>query len=264
MNTKRSTNGRFNKETILRFLDKQGFYIVLFACALIVASTALFTTNAGKSMLARIQGKSQASDLAANDPQPTPTDMLFALPEEDDTAAVGITEQETVEDALEAARANKPTPAPTAPQLTETPTVTPIPVRMEWPVTGQMGMTYGTDVLVYSKTLDQWTTHTGVDILAAAGTPVLCVLDGVVSEVRQDTAYGYMVRVAHGEWETVYASLKDNPACEAGQKVSQGQVLGQVGLSATFESEEAPHLHFEVYRDGRPVDPVDLLENAGS
>ncbi|MFO1163072.1 MAG: M23 family metallopeptidase [Reyranellaceae bacterium] len=96
--------------------------------------------------------------------------------------------------------------------------------------------------------------HEGIDLVAAAGTPIHAAADGVVSGVGPNGRYGNWIRIDHdGKLATVYGHLKEfAPGIEVGRKVARGEVIGLVG--STGHSTGA-HLHFELRSDGRPVDP---------
>jgi murein DD-endopeptidase MepM/ murein hydrolase activator NlpD len=98
--------------------------------------------------------------------------------------------------------------------------------------------------------------HTGIDISARSGTPIKCAANGIVLEARWRGGYGNMVLVDHGGGiQTLYAHCSVLIA-SAGQKVSQGDVIGKVGSTGMSTG---PHLHFEVRKNGYPVDPLDFL-----
>ena len=87
--------------------------------------------------------------------------------------------------------------------------------------------------------------HSGVDLLAKTGTPVLAVADGTVAFVGQQGAYGKLVVVNHAEGlQTRYAQL-DRIQVRVGQSLRRGQTIAASGTSGTPSSRE-PHLHFEV------------------
>ena len=124
------------------------------------------------------------------------------------------------------------------------------------PVSGEIIFGYATDKLIYSVTLDQWTTHPAVDIAAKAGTDVKAVLSGTVSAVREDDVLGYTVEIKHSNGrETLYANLGSDVRVKKGDKVNAGAVIGSVGTSAISECALEPHLHFAFRIDGKPVDP---------
>ena len=95
--------------------------------------------------------------------------------------------------------------------------------------------------------------HEGLDMIVTRGTPVLATGDGVVTSAASDRATGNTVRIAHaGGYETVYAHL-ESMNVSAGQRVRAGQRIGNVGMSGQAF---APHLHYEVRREGKVMDPV--------
>lgn len=98
--------------------------------------------------------------------------------------------------------------------------------------------------------------HAGVDFAAPAGTPVLAAADGVVEFAGQRGGYGNLVVLRHPDGtETRYAHQRDL-AVRAGDRVEAGAPLGTVGSTGRSTG---PHLHFELRRDGVPVDPLPLL-----
>ena len=150
-----------------------------------------------------------------------------------------------------------PTTAPTA-EPTAAPAVRTVSSvqKANAPVSGEIIFDYADDKLLYSVTLDQWTTHTAVDIAASAGTEVKAVLSGTVSDVREDDVLGYTVEIRHSSGRrTVYASLGSDVRVQKGDKVNAGAVIGTVGSSAISECGEKPHLHFAFLIDDKPVDP---------
>lgn len=152
-----------------------------------------------------------------------------------------------------------PVPLPTvAPAATPAPTVKPAsaPSKAAPPVDGDVIFEFAVDKLVYSVTLDQWTTHAAVDLAADAGTPVKCVFSGTVSEVKKDDALGFTVKVEHANGRTtLYANLGEDIRVKVGDRVNAGDVLGTVGTSAISECALKPHVHFAVFVDGVPKDP---------
>ena len=101
--------------------------------------------------------------------------------------------------------------------------------------------------------------HTGIDYGLFLGTPVLAAADGRVSRVASlNSGYGTHVILDHeGGLQTVYAHLSQVNV-KTGTCVLAGQVIGQSGCTG---NSTGPHLHFEVRRDGRPVDPEIYLRD---
>jgi murein DD-endopeptidase MepM/ murein hydrolase activator NlpD len=98
--------------------------------------------------------------------------------------------------------------------------------------------------------------HNGVDLAAAAGTPVVAALDGTAHVVPALTGYGLHVVVDCGDGITVIYAHLSSVVITDGAQVALGQQLGTVGSSGNATG---PHLHFEVRRDGVAVDPQDYV-----
>ena len=110
--------------------------------------------------------------------------------------------------------------------------------------------------MVYSDTLQEWTTHTGIDIKADKTTVVKSAEAGIVKTIKNDPRYGLTVIVEHENgFQTVYSNLLTSEFVVEGEKVEKGQSLGTVGNTAAFEIADEPHLHFEILKDSVQVDP---------
>lgn len=105
--------------------------------------------------------------------------------------------------------------------------------------------------------------HTGVDLTAAVGTPVVAAAAGVVQFVGFDSGYGKHVVLVHAQgYTSYYAHLSSYAAgLRVGARVSQGQRLGAVGQTGVATG---PHLHFEVRVNNRPTDPLTLTSRTGA
>ncbi|ACG77262.1 peptidase, M23/M37 family [Phenylobacterium zucineum HLK1] len=97
--------------------------------------------------------------------------------------------------------------------------------------------------------------HQGVDFGAGHGTPILAAGDGVVSRASRWGGYGNWLQIKHsGGWSTGYAHLsRYAKGVRPGVRVRQGQVVGYVGSTGLSTG---PHLHYEVWLNGRRVNPV--------
>jgi murein DD-endopeptidase MepM/ murein hydrolase activator NlpD len=100
--------------------------------------------------------------------------------------------------------------------------------------------------------------HAGVDFSVPMGTPIKAADGGVVEFAgRTDPdGYGTLIIVDHGNGLKTYYGHPSQINVKTGQKISQGQVIGQVGAEG---DSTGPHLHFEVRRNGSPVDPMRYL-----
>lgn len=124
------------------------------------------------------------------------------------------------------------------------------------PVDGDITTNFSKDELVYSLTLDEWTTHLGIDIKADKTTVVKAAEAGTVKSIKNDPRYGLTIVIDHGDGiESVYSNLLTSEFVVEGEKVDKGQTIGTVGNTAAFEIADEPHLHFEIWKNSEPVDP---------
>ena len=130
------------------------------------------------------------------------------------------------------------------------------------PVEGEVIKEYAKDKLVYSNTLGEWIVHGGIDIKANKTTVVKASAEGTVKSIKNDPRYGLTVIVEHSNgFTSVYSNLLTAEFVVEGEKVKQGQTIGTVGTTATFEISDEPHLHFEIRKDGNSLDPTLYLKN---
>lgn len=98
--------------------------------------------------------------------------------------------------------------------------------------------------------------HNGVDFAGKLGSEIIAVASGVVVESGERNGYGGMIKVNHGNgFQTRYAHNKAN-LVKVGDVVKKGQVIALMGSTGRSTG---PHVHFEVYKYGRPVDPATYI-----
>lgn len=126
-----------------------------------------------------------------------------------------------------------------------------------------MDYTDGEDLLfVFNKTLNTWKTHNALDLAAADGADVCAMYDGTVIDVSESYGMGNVVKIDHGENViATYASLGDVQVTK-GQTVKTGEKIGEVSTTASYEFSDGAHLHLEVSKDGKVVDPTPYVEGA--
>ncbi len=98
--------------------------------------------------------------------------------------------------------------------------------------------------------------HNGVDFAGAEGSDVLAVAAGVVTWTGTRTGYGELVEISHGDGlVTRYAHNQQN-LVQPGDVVRKGETIALMGNSGRSTG---AHVHFEVYKHGRPVDPSSYI-----
>ena len=117
------------------------------------------------------------------------------------------------------------------------------------PVDGNTLKEYSMDKVIYSKTLDMWKVHDGIDICANVGEDVKASENGIVERIYNDAFYGYSIII------TVYRNLDEDIKIKEGQSVKKGETIAKVSNTASGESKDETHIHFEVIQNGEIVNP---------
>ena len=119
-----------------------------------------------------------------------------------------------------------------------------------WPVTGRISGVFGSQRILNGEAK---TPHSGVDVAAATGTPVMAPADGVVRLADNDMYFeGGLILIDHGQWlESAFLHLSRIDV-KPGDKVSSGQVIGAVGATGRATG---PHMHWSLKWMGTLVDP---------
>ena len=134
------------------------------------------------------------------------------------------------------------------------------PLSFSYPVSGEIGLSHSPDSLIFSQTLKEWQTHTGIDIQAKRGTPVSASEEGVIETITETPEKGIEIVISHkDDYKTIYSNLSTKEMVKVGQRVEKGRVISGVGNTSSFEYYEPEHLHFEVYKNNKAINPLDVL-----
>jgi murein DD-endopeptidase MepM/ murein hydrolase activator NlpD len=99
--------------------------------------------------------------------------------------------------------------------------------------------------------------HYGIDISSSPGNPVKATADGIVSFSGWSGGSGNLVVLEHGHgFSTFYAHNRSIPV-KVAKKVKRGDIIGYVGSTG---NSTGPHVHYEIWKDGKPIDPVNYLK----
>jgi murein DD-endopeptidase MepM/ murein hydrolase activator NlpD len=123
---------------------------------------------------------------------------------------------------------------------------------LQRPVPGSVSSNFGLrrhPILGYTRM------HKGMDFRAGYGTPILAATDGRVARAGWAGGYGKQVRLAHAGGLTTSYSHMSRIIAEPGTYVKQGQLIGYVGSTGLSTG---PHLHYELHRDGIPINPASV------
>ncbi len=124
-----------------------------------------------------------------------------------------------------------------------------------WPLQGQVSSPFG---MRHHPVTGVRKFHTGLDIRAPMGTPVKATANGIVSFSGWTSGSGHIVVIEHGHgFSTAYAHNKEN-FVKVGQTVKKGEMIASSGSSGISTG---PHLHYEVWKSGKQIDPGKFLKD---
>ncbi len=130
------------------------------------------------------------------------------------------------------------------------------PLVFSKPINGEILKIYSADKLIYSKTLELWKTHEGIDIKASIGDKVKSIEKGIVEKVYEDAFYGVTVVIDHGQgYKSSYSNLDEDVPVKEKESVTKGKVIGKISNTAIGEIKDDPHLHFALIKNNEIVDP---------
>ena len=116
-------------------------------------------------------------------------------------------------------------------------------------VTSEFGKREATSAIISQN-------HTGIDVGANTGTVIVAAIEGTVTISSTVGEYGYHIKITNGDVSTLYAHCS-KLYVKVGDYIKQGQAIAEVGSTG---NSTGPHLHFEVIRDGRYINPRNVLQ----
>lgn len=124
-------------------------------------------------------------------------------------------------------------------------------LRGAWPVRGEITSPFGPRNLLPGET-----EHIGIDIAVPFGTPVQATADGIVRFAGNDNSYGNRVEILHDDGTVTLYAHNEELLVTPGERVSKGTVIALAGSTG---ASTGPHVHYEIRRDGVPIDPWPLM-----
>lgn len=222
-----------------KLLEKDGFYLALFVCICLVAIGGVwFTKNNVDELTSNDLFVNKTNENSKRDEDEV--HLIEKEAEKDDSIPTSTESKENLEKAKEK-QENKSS-------------------KLSFLGT-KVVREYSEKEPSYSKTLDLWEIHKGLDISADKGYEVKSLLDGKVVNVFKDDKHGISVRVeGANNVVVVYSNLDEKTNVKKGQEVTEGQVLGTVGNTTSVESEDGTHVHVEAFKGEESIDPMTLLK----
>ena len=120
---------------------------------------------------------------------------------------------------------------------------------------------YSDTMPTYSKTLDVWEIHKGLDVSAKEGAEIRSILDGEVVSVYSDDKYGTSIKLSYNDdLKVIYSGIQENVSLKKGDTVKEGECIGYVGNTTNVENQDGSHVHIEAYKENKAINPLSLLE----
>ncbi|MGL5312551.1 MAG: peptidoglycan DD-metalloendopeptidase family protein [Peptostreptococcaceae bacterium] len=218
-----------------KLLENDSFYLALFVCVCLVAVGGVWFTKNNVDELASNNGIT--NDANKNNEN----DELHLIQNDKDDAAVPTTtdSNENLQQAKEKEKSES---------------------KLSY-LGKEVIREYSEKEPSYSKTLDVWEIHKGIDVSAEKGQDVKSLLDGTIVDVYKDDKYGMSVKIkSDNDVVVVYSNLDSQVKVEKDQQVKQGDSIGIVGSTADVEIEDGTHVHVQAYNGEKPIDPMSLIK----
>lgn len=248
------SNFKVGNSKFSRFVNGKGFYIALALCLVAIGTAAYIAVNSSNVILNNAKSTSGASSKATTTSSIPNWDTQNSAAQTNTTVSGVAPDKRRSSPASAASSKLKASSVPAKHKSSgsKAKIVYTMPVSSPKVITAYSG-----NNLVYDKTMCDYRVHGGVDIGAADGTPVKACASGTVSDVKVDSMLGQEIIINHGDGiKSIYANMASQVSVKKGQKVEVGDTIGAVGKTAQAETALAPHLHFEITKNGTDVDPL--------
>ena len=262
-----ANGGEGMRERLRNLMGKDGFYIVLFICVCIVAVTSVWISRSNLKKLESQDDPIKTEDfiIVSDGDEDKDKDKDIEEPTLEMSKMEGGKAEENIENSEDEIEENSDEDIEDDIENEEDlqeekmPTTETIET-FAMPVQGKYITDFTSESLVYSKTLEEWTSHEGVDIEGKVGTAVKACGNGTVEEVYEDDLWGIVIVLDHGNnIVSKYANLSTKAMVKVGQSIKKGDPISGIGNPTGLEMNEVPHLHFEVLSNGKNVDPKEYL-----
>ena len=218
-----------------KLLEKDIFYLSLFICICLIALGGILFTNNNLNKL------TSDKDAINKDDE---INLIKDDNKDDDKTVATSTESNQN---LQQAKAKKQTEAKSE-------------SKMSYVGDGIL-REYSDTMPTYSKTLDVWEVHKGLDVSAQKGSEIKSILNGKVVAVYSDDRYGTCIELSYDDGlRVIYSGVQDNVSLKKGDTVKEGDCIAYVGNTTNIENEDGIHVHIEAYKNNVAIDPLSLLE----
>ncbi|MDD2446419.1 MAG: peptidoglycan DD-metalloendopeptidase family protein [Tissierellia bacterium] len=260
------------KDKFVIFIKQNGFLLFLFICVCAVAAGTIYvsTTELREARNGRVEDLVILEEIDSEDTENTAVPENIEVSYIDEEIDDEVIKDEALNDELETEEEVVDALAEDAEEDIEfiddyeeddTNLVTDEHKAGFLPIDGKIITNISEDTLIYSTTLDEWRYHAGIDIKAPVGTEVKVPLSGTVKEIIEDDLWGITIIIDHGNGlESKYSNLGTKEMVKVGIGVNVGDFISVVGDTAKIEMKMEPHLHYEVSKNGKNIDPRSITE----
>lgn len=231
-----------------KFTGSSAFYIIIACCLIAIGSASWFAVSNYNKNENLIQSSSKKpSQSSVIDTPSVDNSNITKPPEQTQSADVAksVSDQPYTSSSSSSSSASSNKPK--------------ISTAFSMPVQGEIIKNYSEQELQYSATYGDMRIHTALDIACEIGTSVSACANGIVLGVEENTEYGNVIIIDHGNGITVkYANVKDSKV-KKDDTVTAGDIIGTVA-SIPCELADQSHIHIELYKNGHPASPLTLIK----
>lgn len=215
-----------------KLLEKDGFYLSLFICICLVAIGGIWFT------------KNNVDELASNNK------VVNNSNEEDE---IHLIENEDEKDVVETSTESEQNLEKAKEQTNQQ-------SKLAY-LGNEVFRGYSEKEPTYSKTLNLWEIHKGLDVSAKQGQEIKSLISGQVTKVFEDDEHGMSVEIkSKDDIKVIYSNLDENIKLKKDQKVNEGDVIGKVGNTSFVESQDGSHVHIEAFKGKELINPMHLIK----
>ncbi len=136
-----------------------------------------------------------------------------------------------------------------------------VPLSFVKPINGEIIKVYSVSELLFSKTLESWKTHDGVDVKANLGESVRSIEKGIIEKIYEDSFYGTTIIIDHGQgYKSIYSNLESKVNVSEKQVIKKSFVIGKLGKTSIGEIKDDPHVHFMLMFNNKIIDPTSKIK----
>ncbi len=222
---------KFYESKTAKFLAGKGFYIVLAVCMAVIGVAAYSAMDSASPGTVQEEsgGSEQNSEVIPSVPVTPPknSELPVTYDEPQDSEATDVDGEGE------------------APYFIE-------------PISGTVSKHFSDTSLQYSQTFKDMRIHTGADITPVDATVVVAAYSGTVKSVEENTVYGTVITIDHGDGIVLkYCGVK-NVTVQSGDMVDAGEIIAEIG-TVVNECADKDHLHLELILNGEFSDPMKLF-----